>query len=144
MQVELIIMADAAREILGTEHPYVAGSIAKYTARTNDAKKMRQMKVFGCRHCQCRNSEPARNNDHVWRKRFTFNGLVSHAKEKWVPGILLRWTSSKRAFSYYSRHKIFSLGDEDFFQDHLTVADAEHIYPEMVTLAVCTYSLLPF
>ncbi|KAF8496548.1 hypothetical protein F5888DRAFT_1890115 [Russula emetica] len=101
MQVELISMADAT---LGAKHPYVTGSSAKYTARTNKAKKLRQMKVFGCRHCQCRDSEPvitlpARNNDHLWGKRFTFNGLVSHAKEK---------------------HKIFSLGDEDFFRDPLT------------------------
>jgi hypothetical protein len=129
MQVELISMADAVT--LGAKHPYVAGSFAKYTARTNEAKKIRQMKVFGCRHCQCRNSEPAiarpaRNNDHLWRKRFTFNGLVSHTKEKWVSGILLLWTSSKRAFSY-SRHNIFSLGDEDFFRGPLTVADGEHI-----------------
>jgi len=130
MQVELIPMADAVS--FGPKDPaYVAGSFAKYTARTNDAEKMRQMKVFGCRHCQCRNSEPeiarpARNNDHLWRKRYTFNGLVSHAKEKWVPGILLRRTSSKRAFSH-SRHKIFSLGDEDFFRSYLTVADGEPI-----------------
>ena len=129
MQVELISMTDAASVILGTKHPYAAGSFAKYTARTNDAKMMKQMKVFGCRHCQCRNPEPAialptLNNDHLSRKRFTFNGLVSHAKEKWVRGILLRWTSSKRAF-FYSRHKIFSLGDEDFFRGHLPVADEE-------------------
>jgi len=121
MQVEFISPADAVT--LCAEHPYVARSFAKYTARTNEAKKMRQMKAFGCRHCQCRNSEPemarpARNNDHLWRKRFTFDGLVSHAKEKWVPGILSLWTSSKQAFSY-SRHKIFSLGDEDFFREPL-------------------------
>jgi hypothetical protein len=130
MQVELISMADAANVILGTKHPYAAGSFAKYTARTNDAKKMRQMKVFGCRHCQCRNSEsatarPARNNEHLSQKRFTFNGLVSHAKEKCVPGILLRWTNSKQTFSY-SRHNISPLGDEDFFRGHLTVADGEN------------------
>ena len=98
MQVELISMADAVA--LGAKHPYVAGSFAKYTALTNEMKKMRQMKVFGCRHCQCRNSDPAiarpaRDNDHLWRKRFTFNGLISHAKEKWVLGILSSWTSSK-------------------------------------------------
>ena len=129
MQVELISTADAVT--LGAEHPYVAGSFARYTARTNDAKTMRPMKVFGCRHCQWRNSEPAiarpaRNYDYLSRKRFTFDGLVSHAKEKWVPGILLQWTGSKRAFSS-SRHKIFSLGDEDFFRGDLTVADGEHI-----------------
>ena len=118
MQIELIPIADAAT--LGAKHPYDIGSFAMYTARTDKAKEMREMKVFGCRHCQCRNSEPAiarpaRNNDHLWRKRFTFNGLVSHAKEKWVPQIKL-WTSTKRALSY-SRHKILSLGDEDFFRD---------------------------
>ncbi len=85
MQVELLSVADAVA--LGAKCPYDAGSFAKYTARTNEAKEMRQMKVFGCRHCQCRNSEsaiarPAGNNGHIWQKRFTFNGLVSHAKEK--------------------------------------------------------------
>jgi hypothetical protein len=129
MQVELISVDDAVT--LGAKHPYVAGSFATYTARTNEAKVTREMKVFGCRHCQCRNSEstttrPARNNDHLWQKRFTFNGLVSHTKEKWVRGNLLPWTSSKTAFSD-SRHKIFSLGDEDFFRDPLTPADGEHI-----------------
>jgi hypothetical protein len=129
MQVELISMADAVT--LCAEHPYVARSIAKYTARSNEAKKMRQMKAFGCRHCQCRNSEPeiarpVRNNEHLWRKRFTFDGLVSHAKEKWVPGILPPWTSSQRTNSY-SRHKISPFSDEDFFRDPLTVADGEHI-----------------
>lgn len=123
MQVELIPMANAAT--LGAEYPYDIGSFAKYTARTKKAKEMREMKVFGCRHCQCRNSEPAitlpgRDNDHLWWKRFTFDGLVSHAKEKWVLLINL-WTSSKRALSY-SRHQILSLGDEDFFRDqHLAV-----------------------
>jgi hypothetical protein len=128
MRVELLSMDDAVT--LAAKYPYVAGSFAKYTARTNEAKDMRQMRVFGCRHCQCRNSEPAitrpaQNSEHFWRKQFTFNGLVSHAKEKWVPGNLLPWTSSKQAFSY-SRHKIFPLGDEDFFRDPLTVTDGEH------------------
>jgi len=94
MQVELLSMADAV-VALGGKHPYPyhPGSFAKYSARTNEAKKMRQMKVFGCRHCQCRNSEPAiarpaRNNGHPWQKLFTFDGLVSHANDKWVSAIL--------------------------------------------------------
>lgn len=129
MQVELISMADAVT--LGTKYMYIAGSFAMYTARTDGAKRVRQMKVFGCRHCQCGNSEPAiarpaRDNDHLWRKRFTFNGLISHAKEKWVSWIVLPWTSSKRVFSY-CRHNIFSLGDEDFFRDLLAVADEKRI-----------------
>ena len=82
MQVELTPVANAVTS--GAKYPYIARSFAKYSARTNEAMKMREMKVFGCRHCQCRNSEPtisrpARNNV---QKRFTFDGLVSHAKEK--------------------------------------------------------------
>jgi len=57
-----------------------------YTAKTNDAKEMGQMKVFGCRHCQHRSPElaivPPRKGDDHWRKRFTFDGLISHVKEK--------------------------------------------------------------
>lgn len=106
MQVEFISMADDMTRTSGTKHPYVAGSFARYTARTNDAKKMRQMKVFGCRHCQLRDWQYRNSEQVAIARRFTFNGLVSHAKEK---------------------HKIFSLGDEDFFRDHLTVADGEHI-----------------
>ncbi len=69
------------------------------------------------------------------------HGLVSHTKGKWVPGILLPWESSKRALSY-SRHSMFSLGDEDFFRDPLTVADREYIKPEVVMLGVvCTYAM---
>jgi len=99
MQVELA----STREVLAVlyKYPYDAGSVAKYTARTNKAKKMRQMKEFGCRHCQYRKPEPAiarpaRNGGDSSQKRFTFDGLVSHAKEK---------------------HKIFFLGDEDFFRE---------------------------
>ena len=58
-----------------------------YTAKTNEAKEMRQMKVFGCRHCQpgspeLANMPPPRKDDEHWRKRFTFDGLISHVKEK--------------------------------------------------------------
>jgi hypothetical protein len=88
MQVELVSVAEA--DALGDKHPYDAGSFAKYSARTKEAKKMRQMKVFGCRHCQIENSEPAiarlarnRGRLQVWQKRFTFDGLISHAKEKY-------------------------------------------------------------
>jgi hypothetical protein len=76
MTIRLVSKANEA-VALGSKHPYEAGSLAKYTARTKEAKEMRKMKVFGCRHCR------------LWRKRFTFDGLISHAKEKWGPWFFL-------------------------------------------------------
>ena len=86
MQVELAATLEVSAVLY--KYPYDAGSLAKYTARTNKAKKMRQMKEFGCRHCQYSKPEPAiarpaRNGGDPSQKRFTFDGLVSHAKEKW-------------------------------------------------------------
>ncbi|KAI0250638.1 hypothetical protein BJV78DRAFT_1217557 [Lactifluus subvellereus] len=92
MQVALVSMAEA--HALWAEHPYDAGSFASYTSRTNKAEEMRQSKTFGCRHCQHRNvnpetAQPLRNTgDHVER-RFAFNGLVSHAKEKCASSLFL-------------------------------------------------------
>ena len=90
MQVELASKyTDTA---LLRKYPYDVGSFANYTAQTNKAKKMRQMNEFGCRHCQYRSPElaalparPTRKGGHPSQKRFTFDGLVSHAKEKWGP-----------------------------------------------------------
>lgn len=70
-------------------HQYEAGSLASYTARTDGAKKMRQTKTFGCRHCRHRPFKPKRahrvkNTDANMERLFTFDGLVSHAKEKCV------------------------------------------------------------
>ena len=125
MQVGLLSTDDLT--ILSTEYPYHAGSITMYTAKTNQAKEMRQMKVFGCRHCQPRSPElaivpPPRKDDDHWRKRFPFDGLVSHVKEKCDREFLLPWTRAKRVLPH-PRHKIFSLGDEDFFRDARAVAD---------------------
>ncbi len=88
MQVGLVSVAEVLT--LGIDQPYDAGSFAKYTTQTNEAKEMRQMKVFGCRHCQDRRPELA----------------------------------TKRALRH-PRHKIFPLGDEDFFRDALTVTGEE-------------------
>jgi len=81
MQVGLASMADRV------EHPYDVGSFARYTGKTKEAKEMRQKKVFGCRHCLYRspgleNAQPSQNGDINQRKRFTLDGLISHAKEK--------------------------------------------------------------
>ncbi len=127
MQVGLVSVAEVLT--LGIDQPYDAGSFAKYTTQTNEAKEMRQMKVFGCRHCQDRRPElaiaqPPRNDDNHRQRRFTFNGLVSHAKEKCDPKFLLPRTYAKRALRH-PRHKIFPLGDEDFFRDALTVTGEE-------------------
>jgi hypothetical protein len=85
MQVGLISVAEYAA--LSAERLYDAGSLARYTAKTNQAKEIRQMEVFGCRHCEPRSPDkvivpPSWNVDGHWRRRFTFDGLVSHAKEK--------------------------------------------------------------
>ncbi|KAI0296397.1 hypothetical protein BC826DRAFT_1004776, partial [Russula brevipes] len=85
MQVRLISRAEGF--VLGINYPYEAGSFARYSARSKEAKEMAQMKVFGCRHCQRKATfseimRPSRNEDNHSSKRFTFNGLISHAKEK--------------------------------------------------------------
>jgi hypothetical protein len=87
MQVALISADEAVVLVAG--HKYDAGSLAFYTARKDKAKKMRQTKTFGCRHCQHEISKPTRTprsqsgGDRV-KRRFTFDALVSHAKEKSV------------------------------------------------------------
>ncbi|KAI9438669.1 hypothetical protein H4582DRAFT_190173 [Lactarius indigo] len=85
MEVALISTAEAVTLMAG--HQYDAGSFALYTARTDGANKMRQTKTFGCRHCQPEILKPTRarrsqNRGDRVEKRFTFDGLVSHAKEK--------------------------------------------------------------
>jgi len=106
MQVGLASMADREFRPMRVEHPYDVGSFARYTSKTKEAKEMRQMKVFGCRHCLYRSpgleNVRASHADINRRKRFTLVGLISHAKEK---------------------HKIFPLGDEDFFRDDVAVVD---------------------
>ena len=87
MQVGLASMADREFLPMRVEHPYDVGSFARYTSKTKEAKEMRQIKVFGCRHCLYRspeleNARPSQNGDNNRRKRFTLDGLISHAKEK--------------------------------------------------------------
>ncbi|KAI9458581.1 hypothetical protein BJY52DRAFT_1119536 [Lactarius psammicola] len=92
MQVALVSTAEAVALMAG--HQYDTGSFAFYTARTDKANKMRQTKTFGCRHCQHEIPKPTRarrtqNSGDRVEKRFTFNGLVSHAKEKCVSSLFL-------------------------------------------------------
>ena len=88
MQVALVSTAEAVA--LRAGHQYVVGSFALYTARTNQANKMRQTKTFGCRHCQHEILKPTRarrrsqNSGDRMERRFAFNALVSHAKEMCV------------------------------------------------------------
>ena len=92
MQVALVSVAEA--HALLAEHPYDAGSFASYTSRTKKAVEMRQTRTFGCRHCQHRNVnpeivQPLREIEAHAERRFTFNGLVSHAKEKCASSLSL-------------------------------------------------------
>jgi hypothetical protein len=69
---------------LSVEFPYHAGSLEVYIPKTNEANEM-EMKVFGCRHYQARSLESAvmslsQKGDGHRRKRFIFNGLISHVK----------------------------------------------------------------
>ncbi|KAH8987902.1 hypothetical protein EDB92DRAFT_1801144 [Lactarius akahatsu] len=75
-------------------HQYDAGSFALYTARTDEANRIGQTKTFGCRHCphEILKSTRARRSQKSGdrgERRFTFNGLVSHAKEKCVSNFFL-------------------------------------------------------
>lgn len=92
MQVALVSAEEAAALTAG--HDYDAESFALYTAHTDNAKKMRQTKTFGCRHCQHEILKPTRarrsqNSGDRGERRFTFDGLVSHAKEKCVSSLPL-------------------------------------------------------
>lgn len=83
MQVALVSADEAVALMAG--HSYDAGSLALYTARKDKAKKMRQTKTFGCRHCQHEipKSTRAPRSQNCVERRFTFDALVSHAKEKY-------------------------------------------------------------
>ncbi|KAI9509039.1 hypothetical protein F5148DRAFT_1190821 [Russula earlei] len=84
MQIELLSPVEALNALF--KHPYEEGAFAKYSV---GPKKAKQMKVFGCRHCPDTRAEPtSRSSDAYQQKRFTFNGLISHAKEKWSHGII--------------------------------------------------------
>jgi len=98
-EMKLELLSEDETLSLDRSCPYDEGSCAKLSRNRSDEAK--QMKVFGCRHCQSTGVDqaitpPSRNSDARRQQRFTFNGLISHAKEK---------------------HKIFQLGDEDFFRD---------------------------
>ncbi|KAH9003475.1 hypothetical protein EDB86DRAFT_2826608 [Lactarius hatsudake] len=99
MEVALVSAAEAVAMTAG--HQYDAGSFALYTARTDEANKIRQTKTFGCRHCPHEILKPTRarrsqKSGDGGERRFTFDGLVSHAKEK---------------------HGIYPMGEEDFYRD---------------------------
>ena len=135
MQVALISMA--AAHALWAEHPHDAGSFALYTSRADKAEEMRQTKTFGCRHCQHRNinpetAQPLRRIDDHMERRFTFNGLVSHAKEKCASGLFSRKHVVNQVCVH--RHKIFPMCDEDFFRDARAAADGEQSQSAVVTL----------
>ncbi|KAI0261582.1 hypothetical protein BC834DRAFT_458879 [Gloeopeniophorella convolvens] len=94
MQVEVV--SDAEQSF---HYPYTPGLYASLMRHKNEKEAV--TKAFGCRHCQHGTSNPppserSRNSVSHTQKRFTFNGLISHLKEK---------------------HKIFPMGDEDFFRD---------------------------
>ncbi|KAH9027040.1 hypothetical protein EDB84DRAFT_316249 [Lactarius hengduanensis] len=99
MEVALASTAEAVAMTAG--HQYDAGSFALYTARTDEANKIRQTKTFGCRHCPHEILKPTRarrsqKSGDRGERRFTFDGLVSHAKEM---------------------HGIYPMGEEDFYRD---------------------------
>jgi hypothetical protein len=92
MRIKLVTTGDAVSLTGG--HPYAAGSFALYTAHTAEAKKMRQTKTFGCYHCLpiFQVLKPARghrskNSGDRAERLFTFDGVVSHAKEKCVSSL---------------------------------------------------------
>ncbi|KAH9051082.1 hypothetical protein EDB87DRAFT_1572314 [Lactarius vividus] len=92
MEVALLSTAEAVAMTAG--HQYDAGSFASYTARTDEASKMRQTKTFGCRHCPHEILKPTKarrsqKSGDRGERRFTFDGLVSHAKEKCVSNFFL-------------------------------------------------------
>jgi len=114
MQFKLLSVDEA--RLLGLNFSYDEGSCIKYNRDRSD--KAKRMKVFGCRHCQYRSSDQAitllsRNSNARRQQRFTFNGLISHVKEK---------------------HKIFQLGDEDFFRDVRAPTDEVQAEREVIVI----------
>src|SRR6266404_6911614 len=88
MQLALASTTEAVALMAG--YPYRAGSFELYTDSTDASDKMRQTKTFGCRHCQHKivksnkRAHYSQNASDLMQRRFTFDGLVSHAKEKCV------------------------------------------------------------
>ncbi|KAI0301661.1 hypothetical protein B0F90DRAFT_1719078 [Multifurca ochricompacta] len=95
MKVTLIFRSETA--IMTVDHLYEAGSFAWYSSRNNEAKEIRQTKTFACRHCRYRTLKPtpprlSRTGDSHVQRWFTFNGLVSHAKERCALSIFVEGT----------------------------------------------------
>jgi len=74
---------------------------------------MRQTKTFGCHHCQeifqilkPTRGHRSKNSGERVEKRFTFDGLVSHVKEK---------------------HGIYPMGEEDFYRDSRVIVGGEEM-----------------
>ncbi|PIL23445.1 hypothetical protein GSI_14756 [Ganoderma sinense ZZ0214-1] len=82
--------------------PVEHGLTKKLMASSSEAARLRDLKAFGCRHCERSAAEAVAGHQN---KMFSFNGLRSHVKEK---------------------HSIARIADEDFYQqkDAAAAADA--------------------
>ncbi|KAM5534010.1 hypothetical protein V8D89_012330 [Ganoderma adspersum] len=77
------------------------GLAKKLLASSAEAAKLRDLRAYGCRHCERSAAEAVTGHQH---KMFTFNGVRSHVKEK---------------------HSIARISDEDFYQQKDTAAGVE-------------------
>jgi hypothetical protein len=80
------------------ERLYEPGSFALYTSRAKNVDEKRFTKTFGCYHCQPKSdntetAQPSLNSDDHAKRRFTFDGLVSHVKERCVLTVCLLWNT---------------------------------------------------
>ena len=119
MQVGILSQAEAGAILM---HPYVPGLYVKMFGFSPAAKEARPTKTFGCRHCpqkaalaEAAPSHALDQRSHRTASLYTFDGLISHMKAKYVK-IPVYNSSAFRSANVPCRHKIERMGDEDFYR----------------------------
>ena len=116
---------------LKLHYPFSPGSYTKLSAKTLDVVELRSKKIFGCRHCLKAATSGAAvissngampSTTQASGPLMSFDGLVSHLKAKWVISDIDFSASPPFDHANYThRHGIPHGGDEDFFQNALSL-----------------------
>ena len=106
-------------ENLVLPRPLTSGQAVRLLGQESRAKVLRELKVFGCRHCAQvadvdDDAHPATPATPAEIKTWSFNGLRSHLKAKCIA--FIRWRH-KDADNPFFRHSIDDVRDEDFFTE---------------------------
>ena len=88
MQVGILSQAEAGAILI---HPYAPGLYVKMFEFSSAVKEARPTKTFGCRHCpqkaalaEAQHSSALDHSPHRTANLYTFDGLISHMKAKYV------------------------------------------------------------